>query len=191
LETATYLDLGIEDFLERLAAERRAPGGGSAAALTVALAGALVAMVARSSRGTWNEASGVASQARALVDRVLPLVNADALVWEQASAALEETGAGDDVLERKLEAAAAVPIRIAEAGADAAALAELAADRGDGAYRADAVAAALLAAAGADAAAHLVAVNLGVQEDDERLVRARASAEAAGDAARRALDSTG
>jgi formiminotetrahydrofolate cyclodeaminase len=191
LETATYLDLGIEDFLERLAAERRAPGGGSAAALTVALAGALVAMVARSSRSTWNEASGVASQARALVDRVLPLVNADALVWEQASAALEETGAGDDVLERKLEAAAAVPIRIAEAGADAAALAELAADRGDGAYRADAVAAALLAAAAADAAAHLVAVNLGVQEGDERLVRARASAEAAGDAARRALDSTG
>jgi formiminotetrahydrofolate cyclodeaminase len=191
LETAKYLDLGLEEFLERLAAERRAPGGGSAAALTVAMAGALVTMVARSSRSSWSEAAGVAAQARALVDRVLPLVNADALVWEQATAALEETGAGDDLLERKLEAAAAIPIRIAEAGADAAALAELAADRGEGAYRADAVAAAVLAAAGADAAAHLVAVNLGVQAGDERLSRARASAESAGDAARRALDSAG
>jgi formiminotetrahydrofolate cyclodeaminase len=191
LETATYLDLGLEEFLERLAAERRAPGGGSAAALTVALASGLVAMVARSSRSSWSDAAGVAAQARALVDRVLPLVNSDALAWEQAAAALEETGAGDDVLERKLEAAAAIPIRIAEAGADAAALAELAAERGEGAYRADAVAAAILAAAGADAAAHFVAVNLGVQEGDERLSRARASAESAGDAARRALDSTG
>jgi formiminotetrahydrofolate cyclodeaminase len=191
VETATYVDLRLDEFLDRLAAERRAPGGGSAAALTVALAGGLVAMVARSSRNSWSEAPGVAAQALALVDRVLPLVNADALVWDQATAALEERGAGDDLLERKLDAAAAIPIRIAEAGADAAALAELAADRGEGAYRADAVAAALLAAAGADVAAHLVAVNLGVQEGDERLSRARANAEAAGDAARRALDSTG
>jgi formiminotetrahydrofolate cyclodeaminase len=191
LETATYLDLGLEEFLERLAAERRAPGGGSAAALSVALAGGLVAMVARSSRSSWSEAAGIAAQALALVDRVLPLVNADALVWDQATAALEEAGGGDDALERKLEAAAAIPIRIAEAGADAAALAELAADRGEGAYRADAVAASILASAGAAAAAHLVAVNLGVREGDERLARARASAEAAGDAARRALDSAG
>jgi formiminotetrahydrofolate cyclodeaminase len=188
LETATYLDLRLDEFLDRLAAERRAPGGGSAAALTVALAGGLVAMVARSSRGSWSDAGGVAAQAQALVERVLPLVHADALAWEQASAALEEMGAGDAVLERKLEAAAAVPIRIAEAAADAASLAQVAAERGEGAYRADAVAAAILAAAGAEAAAHLVAVNLAVREGDEGLARARASAEAARDAAARALD---
>jgi formiminotetrahydrofolate cyclodeaminase len=190
LETATYLDLSLDEFLDRLAAERRAPGGGSAAALTVALAGGLVAMVARSSRSSWADAGGVAAQAQALVERVLPLVHADAHAWEQATAALEETGAGDSVLERKLEAAAAIPIRIAEAAADAASLAEVAAERGEGAYRADAVAAAVLAAAGAEAAAHLVAVNLAVRGGDERLARVRASEEAARDAARRALDST-
>ena len=191
METATYVDLPLDEFLDRLAAERRAPGGGSAAALTVALAGSLVAMVARSSRNSWTDAGGVAAQAQALVERVVPLVHADALVWEQAAAALEETGAGDAALERKLEAAAAVPIRIAEAAADAASLAQVAAERGDGAYRADAVAAAILATAGAEAAAHLVAVNLAVREGDERLARARTSAEAARDAATRALDGIG
>jgi formiminotetrahydrofolate cyclodeaminase len=158
--------------------------------LTVSLAAGLVAMVARSSRSTWGDAAGVAAQAQTLVDRTLPLVEADAVVWEQASAALEDTGAGDSVLERKLEAAAAVPLQIVEAAADAAELAELAADRAEGAYGADAVAAAILAAAGAQAAAHLVEVNLGVREGDERLTRARTQAEAAADAARRALDST-
>lgn len=190
METATYLDLRLDEFLERLGAGRRAPGSGSAAALTVSLAAELVAMVARSSRSSWSDAAGVAAQAQALVDRTLPLVEADALVWEQASAALEERGAGDSVLERKLEAAAAVPLQIVEAAADAAELAELAADRAAGAYGADAVAAAVLAAAGAQAAAHLVEVNLGVREGDERLTRARTQAEAAADAARRALDST-
>jgi formiminotetrahydrofolate cyclodeaminase len=95
------------------------------------------------------------------------------------------------MLEQKLEAAAAVPIEIASAAADAAALAELVADRGDATYRADAAAAAVLASGGARAAAHLVAVNLGVREGDERLAAVQRSAEAAEDAARRILDSTG
>ena len=68
-------------------------------------------------------------------------------------------------------------------------LAALAAELGDGTYRADAAAAAVLAAASAQAAAHLVAVNLTVKEGDRRLVRARASAEQAAAAAARALDS--
>jgi hypothetical protein len=49
----------------------------------------------------------------------------------------------------------------------------------------------VLAAAGARAAAHLVAVNLTVQEGDVRLVRARASEQIAADAAARALDAAG
>jgi formiminotetrahydrofolate cyclodeaminase len=190
LKTENYLDLRLTDFVERLAADRRAPGGGSAAALAVGLAAGLVAMVARSSRESWTDAAGVAAQAQALLDRVLPLVHADAEAWEQAVVALRETGAGDAALEQKLEAAAAVPIEIADAAADAAALAELVADRGDGSYRADASVAAVLASAGARAAAHLVAVNLGVREGDVRLATVHQSAEAAEDAARRTLQST-
>ena len=71
---------------------------------------------------------------------------------------------------------------------DTALLAELTAELGDPTFRADATAACVLAAAGARAAAHLVAVNLTVQEGDPRLVRARRTADSAADAAARALD---
>jgi formiminotetrahydrofolate cyclodeaminase len=150
-------------------------------------------MVARSSRGSWKDAGAVGAQATALLDRITPLVRADAEAWEEALGHLHATAHGESErregeLELTLEDAAAIPIRIAEAGADAAALAELAADRGEGPYRADAAAAAVLAAAGARAAAHLVRVNLGVREGDPRLSRARTSADAAAEAAERALD---
>lgn len=150
-------------------------------------------MVARSSHESWNDAAGVGAQATALIERITPLVRADARAWEEAVTALrsarDDAGRGDEALERKLEDAAAVPIRIADAGADAAALAELAADRGEGTYRADAAVAAVLAAAAAEAAVHLVEVNLGVREDDLRLAQVRRTAELAAASAARALDS--
>ena len=147
-------------------------------------------MVARSSRGTWNDASAVGAQATSLLQRIVPLVRTDAEAWEEALGELRAAaeGSGADVLEQKLEGAAAIPLLIAEAAVDAALLGELAADRGEGSYRADAAVAAVLAAAGARAAAHLVEVNLAVREDDPRLAQARAGAEAAAGAAGRALD---
>lgn len=187
-----YLDLRLGDFLERLGTGHPAPGSGSASALTVAFAAGLVAMVARRSADCWEDSGGVAAQALSLQVRAAPLALADAQVWEQALEALETTGGdasrpnGD--LEQKLDLSAAVPLQIAEAAADTASLAALAAEFGEGAYRPDAAAAAVLAAAGARAAAHLVAVNLTVQEGDDRLLRARASEETAADAAARALD---
>ena len=86
-----------------------------------------------------------------------------------------------------LARAAEIPLVIAEAGADVATLALAAADRGTPEQRGDAVAAALLADAGTRAAAFLVAANLAVQPDDERVQRAWAVAEVASAAARSAL----
>lgn len=195
METEDYLDLRIDDFLDRLATGGKAPGGGSAAALSVAFAAGLVAMVARCSRGSWEDATGVAAQGLAIKERAAQLARSDADAWEQASAALRDAGNGEvgegrnHDLEQKLGRAAAVPLEIAELGADAAALAALVGEYCEGAYRADAAAAAALAAGGASAAAHLVQVNLGVQEGDERLTRARASEEAAAESAKRTLAS--
>jgi methenyltetrahydrofolate cyclohydrolase len=188
-----YLDLRLGDFLERLGSGRPAPGSGSASALTVAIAAGLVVMVARHSADCWDDSAGIAAQALALQARAAPLALADAEVWAQALEALEAARADEapanGVLEAKLDLSAAVPLEIAETAADTASLAALAAELGDGTYRADAAAAAVLAAAGARAAAHLVAVNLTVKDDDIRLVRARASEQVAADAAARALDS--
>jgi len=152
-------------------------------------------MVARCSRD-WDEAPGVTAQANAISDRATTLAQSDGVVWDEALAALRdaEAGATDDprkdfALEQKLEAAAAAPLEIASLGADATALAALAAKHGDGTYRADVAAAAALAAGGATAAAHLVRVNLGVRATDPRLARALASEEAAHEIAERLLTS--
>jgi formiminotetrahydrofolate cyclodeaminase len=194
-----YLEESLTAFLDDLAARGRAPGGGSAAALTVAFAAGLVAMVARSSRDVWDDASGIAAQALTLQDRAGSLTRTDAEAWDDALAGLraaadptETDGNGarsDFELERKLERAAAIPLEIAELGADTAVLAAHAGEHGDLAYRADAAAAAALAAGGARAAAHLVEVNLGIRPGDERLARARASQQAATEAAERLLAS--
>ena len=192
-----YLDLSLTTFLDGLAARERAPGGGSAAALTVAFAAGLVTMVARSSRDVWEDAPGIAAQALTLQDRAASLTGTDAEAWDDALAALRaaadptetdgDGARGDLELERKLERAAAIPLEIAELGADTAVLAAYAGEHGDLAYRADAAAAAALAAGGAQAAAHLVEVNLGIRPGDERLARARASEKAATEAAERLL----
>jgi formiminotetrahydrofolate cyclodeaminase len=195
LATEDYLELSLGDLLDRLSADGLAPGGGSAAALSVAFAARLVAMVARCSPA-WDEAPGVCAQANAIGERAVELAHTDGRVWEAALVALRdaEANAGADprrdfVLERKLEAAAAAPLEIASLGADAAALASLTGEHGAATYRADAAAAAALAAGGATAAAHLVRVNLGVRSADPRLTRALASEEAARDAAARLLES--
>lgn len=191
-----YLDLRVGEFLEQLSADEGAPGGGSAAALTVAFSARLVAMVARCSGESWGDASGIAAQAFVIAERAGALAQSDATAWEEALTALRhaEASTADDErkdfqLEQKLERAAAAPLEIAELGADAAALASLAAERGAGEYRADAAAAAALAAGGARAAAHLVLVNLGVRADDPRLARALASDQVAHDIATRLLES--
>jgi formiminotetrahydrofolate cyclodeaminase len=195
LTTDDYLQLQLGDLLDRLSADGLAPGGGSAAALTVAFGAKLVAMVARCSPA-WDDASGVVAQANMIGERAVELAQTDGLAWEEALTALRDAEAfegrdpkRDFVLERKLEAAAAAPLEIAALGADTTALAALAAECGEATYRADAAAAAALAAGGATAAAHLVRVNLGVRRTDPRLARALASEEAAHDVAARLLES--
>lgn len=192
MSTESYLDIPLGSLLERLEAPG-APGGGSAAALAVAFAAGLVAMAARASEAAWAEAEGFAAQALAIRERAAHLALADAEAWDRALAALRDAGPGGDprrdfALEQKLERAAALPLEIADLGADAAALAAHASELCDGAYRPDAVAAAALAAGGAQAAAHIVEVNLAVRESDPRLARARASEQAAAAAAERALE---
>ena len=143
-----------------------APGGGSAAALVVAIAARLVGSVAQISAPSWNEAGGVQAQAEAIERRISPLVDLDARRYEEALHALGGRGSTpgeerDALLGEALARAAEPPLQIAEAAADIAELATLAAEHGEPAIRADVVAAATLAEAAAAAAATLVEVNLG------------------------------
>jgi methenyltetrahydrofolate cyclohydrolase len=173
-----------EDLLETLAAPDRCPGGGSAAAAVVAFAAALTEKAARLSRASWPHSAGAIVQARMLRERATPLAERDAEVLREAIAALSVPSSE---LGPALTRAAAVPLLIAEAAADVALLAREVAEQGDAEVRGDAVTAAVLADAGARAAAHLVEINLSSTREDERVLVARGLADSARRAAETAL----
>jgi formiminotetrahydrofolate cyclodeaminase len=182
------LDLRLREFLDEIAGERRTPGGGSVAALVTAMAAGLLAKVARRSGETWPEAAGIAAQAESLRARAAPLAQADAEEYEAALRARGQSGEGqgarqDFALGQAYAKAAEPPLRIAHTACDVAQLALLVAQNGNAALWADAVTAALLAAAAAKAAAELVAVNLTASAGDRRVLEAAKVAEEAARAA--------
>jgi methenyltetrahydrofolate cyclohydrolase len=183
---ATVLLLSVtepRELVELVASAEAVPASGWVAGVSAALAAALVAKAAARSQ-SWSEAEGVRAQAVDLRDRLLRLAADDALAYDRALAALERR---DEDLAHALAEAADVPRALADAATDVALLAADAAERADGAARADAAAAAPIAAGAAQAAAKLVGVNLGAGRGDERVSAAERAAEAAVDAARRAL----
>jgi formiminotetrahydrofolate cyclodeaminase len=183
------LSTSLSDVFGHIASEVPAPAGGSAAAIAVALGAGLTAMCARNSREQWREARGAVAQAEFLRSRIEPLAQADAEAYENALVAFRlpeqlEPEVRNATLGVALERAAAIPLAIAEVGADVADLAATVAECGNAEMRGDAV-------AGTRAAAHLVRINLGAGPDDFRVVRAGEVADAASRSAQRALDATG
>jgi formiminotetrahydrofolate cyclodeaminase len=185
------LDVPVRQLLERVTSELPSPGGGSIAAVVAALAAGLVENVARGSF-EWADARGVAAQAKILRKRVEPLAKRDAEAYERALVALRlpetlEPQVRSDTIERSLSHAAEVPLEIALIAADIAEAAAAAAECGDASTCADASVAAALAEGAARGAAHLVEINLTTSAEDERVLSAWRAAEAAADAAKRAL----
>jgi len=186
------LDAPLRDFLDTLSGEGPAPGGGSAAAIVVAMAAGLVTMVARASKDHWDEAGGVVGQAEAFRARVAPLAQADADAYMAALVALRdpeqlEERYRDQKLRSALAEAAEIPQRIAEAGCDLASLAALLVERGNPEVRVDAAAATILAESGTRVAAKLVETNLGATDDDPRVRHVRTLVDVAAEASNRAL----
>ena len=182
-----YRGLPLADLLDEVSSAEPMPGAGYCAAVALEMAAGLVAMAARVSRSEWGEARGAAAQATTLRERIAPLAERNVEAYRTAVAKLggEEAG-GDDELREALAKAAGVPLEIAEAAVDVAALAAVVAERGDQALRADAVSAAQLAEAAANMAATLVEVNLGTTSSDERVTRVRDLSGSASAAAQRA-----
>lgn len=171
------------ELAELISSAEAVPASGWVAGVSAAFAASLVAKSAVRSEG-WRDSAGARAQAIDLRDRLLALAAQDTQAYETALEALEERHSG---LARALDAAAAVPLALAETSADVALLAAQAAECADGASRADASAAAALAAGAARAAAKLVAVNLATTPGDERIAAAERAVETAEDAARAAL----
>ena len=134
----------------------------------VATAAALVQKVAKLSIKQWPEATEIDARAERLRLRAEELVEEDSLAYLAYMDAVRSSQDVPTAQSRTVE----VPLEIVKAAAEVAALAEKSASSGNPRLRADAVVAAMLASAGAEAAAFLVAVNLG-ETADLRLEEAR------------------
>jgi formiminotetrahydrofolate cyclodeaminase len=181
----------LQDYLDAIAAETPAPGGGSVAAVVTEMAAALAAMAARFSREHWDGAIGAVAQAEALRKRASPLAEEDADAYEAVLAAQRmpkeiEPEVRNALIGETLSRAADVPLRIAEVAADVAALGAEIAEQGNPNLRGDAAAAVLLCESAARVAANLVQINLSTTEDDDRIGRARELVATAATAAQRA-----
>jgi len=165
--TTNYLEQPLGRFLDLAASGEPTPGGGSVAAVAVALAAGLSSMAARLSENHLADATGLAERAERLRRRVAPLAQEDANAYGRVLAATRER----DVRER-LSDAADVPLAVAEAGAEIAEVAAQLAREGNPNLRGDAVVAVFLAEAAVRAAAVLAQINLrAAGTEDARLER--------------------
>ena len=178
----------MRDFLEQVAAQVPAPGGGGAAALAAALAAGLVAMAARFSAAQLPAAADLAEQADQLRGRAAALADQDAAAYRAVLDAYRRP-AGDDGSEWRerigaaLHDATATPLAIAEIAAHVAELAADVAAQGNPNLRGDATVAAHLAEGSARGAAALVGINMALGDLPDELSERAASAVAAAQAA--------
>ena len=189
-----YLDLPLGEFLDRVASDSPAPGGGSAAAIAVALAAGLAGMAARLSTGQLSDAPELADQADASRHGVAPLARADAESYGRVLDAYRESDPETRMARVRdaLSGAADVPLAVAEAGSEVVAIASRLAEEGNPNLEGDALAAVLLAGAGVRAAVALVRINLSTANvDDDRPKRAKGLADTTAAAVGRATEGDG
>jgi methenyltetrahydrofolate cyclohydrolase len=193
--TPDYLDLPLREFLELVASGSPAPGGGSVAAVAVALAAGLAGMAARLSTGQLTDAAMLADHADASRRRVAPLARADAESYGRVLDALRLPRDSETRTERikdALSRAADVPLAVAEAGGEVAGIAARLVEEGNPNLEGDAIAALLLAEAGVRAATVLVEINLSsANMEDSRLGRANELADETAATVRRATEDPG
>ena len=189
-----YLDLPLGEFLDRVASDSPAPGGGSVAAIAVALAAGLAGMAARLSTGQLSDAPELAEKADASRRRVAPLARADAESYGRVLDAYRDPDPETRATRARdaLSGAADVPLAVAEVGSEVAGIAARLAEEGNPNLQGDALAAVLIAGAGVRAAAALVGINLSTANvDDDRLGRANSLVDTTAATVRRATEGDG
>jgi formiminotetrahydrofolate cyclodeaminase len=165
--------LRVEDFLTRLAGGQPTPGGGSAAALVGAMAGALACMVAHPTIGRKRYAANreemlaVRDRASTLRNRLTTLVDEDTLAYQEVINAYlmsrsteTENNLRTAAIQQALRYATELSLEAAGACAELIELAATAACLGNRNAASDAAVAALLAQAGMRGAVLNVRANL-------------------------------
>lgn len=184
----SFREQPLDRFLELVASDEPAPGGGSVAAVATALAAGLVAMAGRFSSGHLQDAPALVEEADGLRQEALALADQDAWAYSAVRDAYALPKDTDPDSRRRriraaLERATDVPLEVARVATRAAILGAHLAHGGNPNLKGDAVTAILLAKAAARGAVTLVEVNVRLGKlDGDWLDRSAAYLAAAGDA---------
>ena len=176
----SFKEESLKAFLDELASDSPAPGGGSAAGLAGALGAALVSMVASLTvssekyRDKWEQMGDMIKESEQLRGRFLELMEDDAEAFKSYIAALKMPKNTDIEKSSRREAISAAAKRITEVplatlalSADVASLALKAAELGNPNAVSDAGSAALMAEVAGKAAAYNVRINLPSLKDEQ------------------------
>jgi formiminotetrahydrofolate cyclodeaminase len=173
-------DKPVTNFLDELASNAPAPGGGSVASLAGALGAALVSMVCNLTLGkkayadVQDDIQDLLAQSEALRQELTDLLEADVAAYTGYSKAAkmprateEEKAERAEVMQAALKTATDVPLQIAEAAAKVMDLCMPAAEKGNKWAVSDAGVAVLMAEAALRSAALNVLINLGSLKDQD------------------------
>ena len=171
-------DKPVTNFLDELASNAPAPGGGSVASLSGALGAALVSMVCNLTIGkkgyeeVQDDITALRSRSEALRQELTDLLEADVAAYTGYSIAAKMPRDTDEqkaerakAMQEALKAATDVPLRIAEAAVKVMDLCMPAAEKGNKWAVSDAGVAVLMAEAALRSAALNVLINLGSLKD--------------------------
>ncbi len=177
-QNKTLVGMPIAGFLDELALDSPAPGGGSVAALAGAQAAGLASMVARLTVGKkgyesiWEEMKALAAKGDALRIRLTQIVDEDAQAFNKVMAAYKLPKNTDDEKARRSAAiqeamvlAASVPMETMRLSLDSMLLAREVAEKGNANSITDAAVAGIMALGAMQGAELNVKINLGSIKD--------------------------
>ena len=183
-------DLTVKGFVEELASDSPAPGGGSVAALAGSLGAALSAMVAGLTVGkekykeNWEIMEKVQAEGTALQNRFLELMEEDTEAFNGFMDAMklpkstdEEKAARSQAMQEATKKAIMVPFETMKQCAAMIKLADIASTKGNPNAVTDAGSAAVLARAAAVAASYNVKINLMGLKDEAFATKIRSEME--------------
>ena len=177
-----YIDQPLQTYLNELASSQSTPGGGSAAALSGAMAAALACMVCQLTLGkekyaaVQDEISELLATAEEQRQRFQQLMAEDITAYGNLSQSLKLPKNSDEerqtrfaAIQKGLIEAALVPLEMSERAVAVAKICERVAEIGNVNVLSDIAAAAMLAASSGTAAAWMVRVNLANLKNEEIL----------------------